>query len=102
MQSLEAELGVEKEKAEGNEAKIRAERAWAQWFQESLRVVQVGLENSQNELVLLQLQSETFRDVIAKENSLALKLQEWLALSEEKGRQAQWQLGEAKADVERW
>lgn len=78
------------------------ERARAQRLQESLRVAQAGLENAQNELVLLQSQSEAFREEISKANSLALKLQERLALSEEKGRQSQRHLGEAKVDVERW
>ena len=64
-------------------------------------MAQVGLENAENELVLLQSQSEAFREAISKENSLALKLQERLALSEEKGRQSQRRLGEAKVDVER-
>lgn len=102
VQSLEAKLRVEKAQAEGNDARIRAERARAQRLQESLRVAQVGLESAQNELILLQSQSEAFREAISKANSLALKLQERLALSEEKGRQSQRHLGEAKADVERW
>lgn len=102
MQSLEAELRVEKARAEGNDVGMRAERARAQRLQESLRVAQAGLENAQNELVLLQSQSKAFREAISKANSLALKLQERLALSEEKGRQSQQHLGEAKADVERW
>ena len=65
-------------------------------------MAQMGLESAQNELVVLQSQSESFRDAITKANTLALKLQEQLALSEGKVRQLQQCLGEAKADVERW
>ena len=65
-------------------------------------MAQVNLESSKNELVLLQSQFESFREAIAKENSLSLKLQEWLVLSEGKVRQLQQHLGEEKADVECW
>ena len=65
-------------------------------------MVKDDLASTQNELVLLQSQFESFREAIAKENSLALKLKEQLALSEGKVRQLPQCLGEAKVGIEHW
>ena len=74
MQSLEAKLHVEQLHSEGNNIGMWAEWSRARRLQESLKMAQMGLESAQNELVLLQSQSESFNEVIEKLNSLSLNL----------------------------
>ena len=71
----------------GNDVGMREKWSRAQRLQESLKMAQVDLESTQNGLMLLESQSESFKEVIAKANSLELKLQDRLALSEGKVRE---------------